>query len=390
MSPGAVVLMKSGERKLRNGDQFYPFRQQSDFFYLTGINLEDSVFIYTPQHQDPELREILFIRRPTPKAELWSGKTPGPEELKQLSGIGQIRYLDEQEAYLQLLIPDAPILYTDQQVLTVPYQNKMSLAPMLQGLRMIKQPEELLEMKKAIDITHSAFQRVLRKLEPGMYEYQVEAELIGEFIGQGAGGHAFEPIVACGKNALVLHYVKNNSLCRQGELLLMDFGAEVNHYAADCSRTIPVNGRYSDRQRLLYDSVLRVFKRARQLMVPGTLMADFHQAVGEFWEEEHIALGLYSLEDVKATGDSDPLWKKYYMHGTSHSMGLDVHDPFDRSKPCEAGMVLSCEPGIYIAAENTGIRLENDILITEQGPVDLMGAVPIEADEIEDLMNRNP
>ena len=390
MSPGAVVLIEAGDRKLRNGDQFYPFRQDSGFFYLTGINLEDSVFVFTPEHRDPELREILFIRRQSGKDRLWAGKTPGPEELKELSGIGQIRYLDEQEAYLQRLIPEASMLYTEVEGLTVACKVKVPLAPMLQGLRMIKQPEELQEISRAVDITHSAFQRVLKMVKPGIFEYQVEAELIAEFIGSGAEGHAFEPIVACGKNALVLHYVKNNCRCGEGELLLMDFGAEVNHYAADCSRTIPVSGRFTRRQRSLYDAVLRVFFRARDLMVPGTLMDDFHKAVGELWQEEHIALGLYTREDVKANGESDPPWKKYFMHGTSHSMGLDVHDPFDRSLPFEAGMVLSCEPAIYLPDEQIGIRLENDILITEQGPVDLMEAIPMAAEEIEDLMNRNP
>jgi Xaa-Pro aminopeptidase len=226
-------------------------------------------------------------------------------------------------------------------------------------------------------------------VEPGLYEYQVEAEIIAEFIGKGAEGHAFEPIVACGKNALVLHYVQNNGICGDGEMLLMDFGAEVNHYAADCSRTIPVNGRFTRRQRALYDAVLRVFRMARDLMVPGILMADFHQAVGELWEEEHMALGLYSRKDVEAHTDSEPLWKNYFMHGTSHSMGLDVHDPFDRSVPFKEGMVLTCEPAIYIREEGVGIRLENDILITENGPVDLMKDIPIEAEEIEELMNRN-
>lgn len=387
MSPEAVVLIKSGERKLRNGNQYFPFRQQSNFFYLTGINLEDSVFIFSPEHHDPELREILFIKRPTLKSELWSGHAPDPEEIKALSGIGQVRWLDEQEAFLKLLIPDALMLYTDEDMGTVPYHRKEPLAPLVQGLRMIKQSEEIEEIRKAINITHSAFLRVLKKAEPGLYEYQIEAELIAEFIGQGAEGHAFEPIIACGKNALVLHYVKNNCICRDGELLLMDFGAEKNHYAADCSRTIPVNGRFSRRQKALYNAVLRVSRKAKDLMVPGTIMADFHQAVGEIWEEEHLALGLYTHEDVKAQAGSDPLWKKFFMHGTSHSMGLDVHDPFDRTVPFEAGMVLSCEPAIYLPDEKLGIRLENNILITDGGPVDLMEDIPIEADEIEELMN---
>jgi Xaa-Pro aminopeptidase len=390
MSKGSVALIRSGERKLRNGDQYYPFRQRSDFFYLTGINLEECIFAFSPDQSDPELREILFIKRPTLKSELWTGQTPGPEEVISLSGIGQVRWLDEQEAFLQLLIPSASTVYTDHEIGTIPYQNKESLAPMLHGLRMVKQPEEIQEIRRAASITRSAFLRVLKKVEPGLYEYQVEAEIIGEFIGLGAEGHAFEPIVACGKNALTLHYVENNCLCREGELLLMDFGAEVNHYAADCSRTIPVSGQFTGRQRLLYDAVLKVFRKARDLMVPGTLMSDFHEAVGELWKEEHIALGLYSREDVDSHSGAEPLWKNFYMHGTSHSMGLDTHDPFDRSRPFEAGMVLSCEPAIYIPDEKLGIRLETDILITDTGPVDLMEDIPIEADEIEELMNRKP
>ncbi|MEA3460966.1 MAG: aminopeptidase P N-terminal domain-containing protein, partial [Bacteroidota bacterium] len=354
MSPGSVALIRSGTRKQRNGDQFYPFRQHSDFFYLTGINLEESIFAFTPGHPDPHLREILFIKKPTLKSELWSGQTPGPEQSGELSGIGNVLWLEEQDACLQLLIPEATMVYADHEIGAIPYQHKTSLAPLLQNLRMIKQPEEIEEIKRAVSITRSAFIRVLKRTEPGIYEYQVEAEIIGEFIGRGAEGHAFEPIVASGKNALVLHYVKNNCLCREGDLLLMDFGAEVNHYAADCSRTIPVSGRFTRRQRLLYDAALRVFRKAKELMVPGTVMADFHQAVGEFWEEEHIGLELYTREEAEAHAGTEPLWKKYFMHGTSHSMGLDVHDPFDRSKPFEPGMVLTCEPAIYIPKEKLG------------------------------------
>jgi len=390
MSPGAVVLIRSGERKVRNSDQFYTFRQQSDFFYLTGINLEESFFAFSPDHPDPELREILFIKRPTLKSELWNGQTPGPEEVRALSGIGNVRWLEEQDAFLKLLIDDETLVYSKQGAGADQYPRISPLEPLLLGLRMIKQPEEMEEIRRAVAITRSAFLRVLKKVKPGLYEYQVEAEIIGEFIEKGAEGHAFEPIVACGKNALVLHYVENNCLCGEGELLLMDFGAEVNNYASDCSRTIPVSGRFTKRQRALYDAVLRIYRKARDLMVPGTLMSDFHQAVGELWEQEHIALGLYSREDVEAHAGSEPLWKNYFMHGTSHSMGLDVHDPIDRSLPFEVGMVLTCEPAIYIPDEKLGIRIENDILITDDGPVDLMEDIPIEADDIEDLMNRKP
>lgn len=387
MSPGAVALVKSGERKLRNGDQYYPFRQQSDFFYLTGINMEDCVFAFSPDHSNPDLREILFLKRPTPRTELWTGLTPDQEEILARSGIGHILWLDDLEGFLRALTSDEKLVYTDHKAFADQFARISPLAPLLQSLRMIKQPEEIAAIRSSAAITRSAFHRVLKKAGPAMYEYQIEAEIIAEFIGSGAEGHAFEPIVACGKNALVLHYVENKCLCEDGELLLIDFGAELNHYASDCSRTIPVNGRFSKRQRLLYDAVLRVFRKARDLMVPGTLMADFHQAVGDMWEEEHIALGLYSREDVDSHRGEEPLWKNYYMHGTSHSMGLDVHDPFDRSLPFEAGMVLTCEPAIYIPEEKLGIRLENDILITKDGPVDLMEDIPMEAEEIEELMN---
>jgi len=222
-----------------------------------------------------------------------------------------------------------------------------------------------------------------------MREFEVEAELSAEFTRRGAQGHAFEPIVASGSNALVLHYVENDGSCHDGDLLLMDFGSEVNNYAADCSRTLPVNGKFSGRQRALYNAVYRVFLQAREMMFTGTKMGDFHNQVGELWEQQHIDLGLYSLREARERSPSDPLWKKFFMHGTSHSMGMDVHDPFDRSEPFAPGMVLTCEPGIYIQKEGIGIRLENDILITEKGPVDLMADIPMEADEIENLMQSN-
>jgi len=258
MSPGSLAMVRSGQPKVKSGDQFYPFRAHSDFFYLTGMDLEESVLLFAPGHPEPRLRELLFIKRPDPKSELWTGHTPGPDEIRVLSAIEEIRWLDEQEAILEQLISDATVIYTDHKLADIKgspsAEDKISpLSPLMQELRMIKQTEEIQVIEKAIDITGSAFRRVLQKAVPGMYEYQLEAEIIGEFIGRGATGHAFEPIIACGKNALVLHYVTNNSLCGEGELLLMDFGAEVNHYSADCSRTIPVSGRFTGRQRQLYD-----------------------------------------------------------------------------------------------------------------------------------------
>lgn len=388
MVPGSVALIRSGEQKTRNGDQFYPYRQHSDFFFLTGLNQGDAFFAFCPDHPNQAMREQLFIRKPTPKSDLWTGPVPDPEESSELSGIAQVSWTEEQQSRLQSILRNANRVYADFQAEGVDPGSSVSLSHMLERLRAVKEPEEIETIRRAASITHSAFLRVLERTEPGMMEYQVEAEIIAEFIAMGAEGHAYEPIVASGENALVLHYVSNNNICRDGDLLLMDFGAEVNNYASDCSRTIPVNGRFSKRQRALYDSTLKVFRQARDLMMPGVLMNDFHQQVGAIWEEEHLALGLYSKRDVSERSDTDPLWKKYYMHGTSHSMGLDVHDPFDRTRAFEPGMVLTCEPAIYLPEEGMGIRLENDILIGSEGPVDLMQDIPMEADELENLMNR--
>jgi Xaa-Pro aminopeptidase len=254
---------------------------------------------------------------------------------------------------------------------------------------MVKEMEEVAMMRTACEITHAAFLRALSKIRPGIWEYEIESEIIAEFISRGATGHAFEPIIAGGKNALTLHYTANSDRCREGELLLMDFGAEYNNYAADCSRTVPVSGSFTVRQRKIYDAVARIFKKAREMMVPGIQMSEFHQHVGELFQEEHIALGLYSLQEARESSREMPLWKNYYMHGTSHSLGLDVHDPCDRSIPFCPGMVITCEPAIYIREEGFGIRLENDILISEDGPVDLMEEIPMEAGAIEEMIHSN-
>lgn len=389
LASGSMVVIMSAKRMPRNGDQFYPYRQGSDFFYLTGINLEDCILVLSPNHSDPSLREILFVPKTTAKSELWSGPSLTQKEAESLSGIKEIRWADEADEYFKLMLPGASVVYADQKEKFERDQDIAPLSPHITRLRMVKELEELEEIKKAAQITRTAFLKVLEMAEPGMMEYQMEAEITGEFIRRGADGHAYEPIVASGKNALILHYIQNHSKCLDGDLVLMDFGAEKNNYAADCSRTIPVNGRFSGRQLELYGAALRVFKQAVKMMKPGVIMADFHQEVGSLWEEEHLKLGLYTKSDVAAQALADPLWKKYYMHGTTHSLGLDVHDPFDRSLPFEPGMVLTCEPGIYIPEEGIGIRLENDILITARGQVDLMKDIPIEAVHIEELMSCN-
>ncbi len=376
----------------RNGDQFYVYRQHSDFFYLSGIFQQESILILSSRS------ETLFIKSPDPKIQLWSGSLLTREKAVALSGIKEVRWLDEVDGFLEKELQNSGKLYLSQIPgvpiyesieARFPFVERISLGPIMTQLRMIKEPEEVEEIRKACAITRSAFFKVVDKIRPGIMEYELEAELGAEFIRNGAQGHAFEPIVASGSNALVLHYVENDRRLEKGDLVLMDFGAELNNYAADCSRTLPVGGKFSRRQRELYDAVYQVFLRAREMMVPGVMMDDFHKRVGELWMEQHISLGLYTRDEATESIESAPLWKKYYMHGTSHSLGMDVHDPFERSEPFAPGMVLTCEPGIYIREEGIGIRIENDILITKNGPEDLLADIPMEAGEIEDLMQSN-
>lgn len=395
MEQGTAALVGSNSRKLRNGDQYYPYRQHSDFFYLTGIDQEESLLLIFPDHEDAGMREILFLRRPSDRQVLWSGPGLSAEEAVRLSGIGNIRGKEELEQVMKGAMGNTHTLYTSGDLPMerieelFPELIPAGLAPLTTSLRMVKDEEELDVIRRACAITGAAFRWVLGKLRPGMWEYEIEAEIIAEFIRNGASGHAFEPIVAGGKNALTLHYTANNDRCREGDLVLMDFGAEVHNYAADCSRTVPVSGRFTDRQRQVYEAVTRIFKRAREMMLPGVLMSEFHQQVGELFQEEHIALGLYTLKEARERPKELPLWKSYYMHGTSHSLGLDVHDPCDRNIPFRAGMVLTCEPAIYLGEEGFGIRVENDILISDQGPVDLMEEIPMEAGEIEEMILSN-
>ncbi len=395
MDPGSRALVGSGGRKLRNGDQYYPYRQHSDFFYLTGISQEGSLLLLLPDQDDPAFREILFLSTPGEKSVLWSGPGLSKEEASALSGIALVKEREELAGIMDRLNGSSPILYTTGEIPletlegNFPQLVHADLGSLTTGLRMIKEKEELEVIRTAVEITGSAFRKILGMVRPGMWEYEIEAEIIAEFIRKGAAGHAFEPIIAGGQNALILHYTSNSERCREGDLLLMDFGAEVNHYAADCSRTIPVSGRFSRRQREVYEAVVRIFRKAKEMMVPGVLMNEFHQQVGELFQEEHVALGLYTLSQAREHSAETPLWREYFMHGTSHSLGLDVHDPCDRSVPFRPGMVLTCEPAIYIREEGFGIRLENDILISDSGPVDLMEGIPMEAEEIEELMLSN-
>jgi Xaa-Pro aminopeptidase len=269
-----------------------------------------------------------------------------------------------------------------------PLHNLQRLTPLLDNLRLLKEPEEINAIRHACTITGKAFDRILKFTKPGVYEFEIEAEIIHEFRRNGAQGHAYEPIVASGVNACVLHYNENKNRCNDGEMLLIDFGSEFSNYSSDCTRTIPVNGRFTERQKQLYNATLNVLKKTRTLMVKGTSLNQLAKPVINFWEEEHVKLGLYSMEELRRQDPERPLYFKYFMHGVSHFMGLDVHDVGSRFHTFEPGMILTCEPGIYIPEEKTGIRLEDDILITEEEPIDLMQHIAIELEEIEEKMKQ--
>jgi Xaa-Pro aminopeptidase len=404
----SVAIIHSSDQMVRSGDQYYPYRQGSGLFYLTGIEQEMSVLVLDPDQEDENKNTLLFLRRPDPKLETWEGRKLDREEAGDISGIRTIHWLEDFEAITRGIILKGSHIYCnipehekftpeyplrDERMMTelkklYPLHEYRRLAPLMTELRTVKEPEEIDLIRKAIGITGSGLDRVLGFVRDGLHEYEVEAELTHEFIRQGAGGHAYPPIIASGGNACMLHYIKNDRLCRDGDLLLMDFGAEYANYAADCTRTVPVNGRFSKRQRELYDATLRVFRGARSLMVPGTTIEKINEEVGKMWEEEHIKLGLFTALQVKEQPADSPLYRKYYPHGTAHFLGLDVHDVGSKQMPLKPGMVLTCEPGIYIHEEATGIRIENNILVTRDGNIDLMEDFPIEAEAIEERMKR--
>ena len=402
----SVAIIHSAHEMPRNGDQYFPHRQNSDFFYLSGIEQENSILVLCPDHPDKNLREILFIEQADETKERWFGYRLKKEEAIEISGIQNIRFTHEFDFISRNLILNSEniflnlnefVKYSDtsgsnehkfvQKIKNkYPLHTYMRLAPLITNLRLIKSEKEIEILQKAIDITEKAFRRVLKNTKPGMKEYQVEAEITHEFISNGANGHGYYPIIANGKNGQVLHYIKNNEICQSGEMLLMDFGAEYANYTADCSRTIPVNGKFTPRQRQVYEAVLRVLKQAQKMLIPGTIVDEYNKQVRRLMQEECIALGLFTREEVNKQDTNNPLVLKYFMHGTSHFLGLDVHDVGSYYQPLEKGMVLTCEPALYIEEENIAIRLEDNIMVDNE-PVNLMRHIPIEPDEIEKLMS---
>ncbi|PLW98996.1 MAG: X-Pro aminopeptidase [Marinilabiliales bacterium] len=391
----SLVILESCPLLRRNGDQNYPFRQDSNLFYLSGLDQEKTIVLLYLEHPDKELKEAAFIIKNQEKDIIWNGYKYSIKDAQKISGIEQILYLEEIDQYLYALAASAnniffnsePSILKKKLRVWFPTKRSQLINNMIHVLRLTKSTDEIKYIEKACDITKLAFQEVLKKLSPGMNEYEIEAFITHEFIKSGASGHAYAPIVASGNNACILHYTDNDGLCKNGDLLLLDFGAEYGNYSADCSRTIPVNGTFTKRQKDCYNAVLRVFNKAKKFFVKGSTISAINKKVNLLLEEEMIQLGLFTKEQVKAQNPGKPLYFKYFMHGVSHFMGLDVHDPGNKEIKLEKGMVLTCEPGIYIREESIGIRLENDILI-DDFPIDLMQNIPINADEIEKLMKK--
>jgi Xaa-Pro aminopeptidase len=401
-----ILVIHSHDLMPRNGDCYFPFRQDSDFFYLTGVDQEESVFVLDPSAENEFDKAVLFIKETNKHIQIWEGHKYSKEEAVAVSGIKNVKWLSDLKPYLKEAFDNHSLVYYNQNenerafspvksrndrfVSEFKIEHKKhqfkSVTPMLAALRTVKSKEEIDLIKEGCAITKSAFERVLSVVKPGIGEHEIEAEITHEFICKKANTHAYSPIVASGKNACVLHYIDNNKVCQDGDLILLDFGAEYGNYASDLSRTIPVNGVFSKRQKQVYNAVLRVFKEARTQMVVGSTLKKLQAAVVYQMELELIGLGLLTNKAISNQNPEEPLFKKYFMHGTSHFMGLDVHDVGDRGKEFQNGMVLTCEPGIYILEEGIGVRIENDILINDDSPIDLMADIPVEVEEIESLM----
>jgi Xaa-Pro aminopeptidase len=403
----SLAIFNSSDEFPRSGDQSFIFKQNPDLFYLSGIDQEQTILLLYPDCPNPLYREVLFLRQTNDYIKVWEGYKYTKEQAKVASGIKAVYWLEDFDNILHSIVNYAEHIYlntneNDRYAHEVPYRDvrfieKMKSkyplhhyersAPIMRNLRAVKSDVEIELTKKACAITRDAFVRVLKFTKPGVKEYEIEAEIIHEFIRQGGTGHAYNPIIASGHNANILHYNDNNQECKDGDVILFDFGAEYANYNADMSRSIPVNGKFTKRQKDVYNAVLQVMKQSIQLIGEGTVWNIYHEQVGDIMTEQLINLGLVSTADVKNQNPAFPAYKKYFMHGNSHHLGIDVHDFAGRYTPFAAGNILTVEPGIYIPEEGLGIRLENNILITSDGNVDLMADIPLEAEEIEDIMN---
>lgn len=408
MVSNSIAVFVSNDEWPGNGDALHPFKQNSDLFWLSGIIQEDSMVILFPDNPDPKFREVLVLVRPNELKEKWDGKRLRADEARKISGIQTIVWLDSLDALLQGWIHLADTIYLDsnendrkasniqtreyrfiaEMKARYPLHQFMRAAKIMKDLRAIKTKEEIAVVQKAIDITDLTFRRIMKFVRPGVHEYEVEAEIWHSFLSNRATGPAYGSIIASGDNARTLHYVSNNAVCKDGDLLLMDFGAEYGGYCADLTRTIPVNGKFTKRQKEVYNACLHLHNYAKSILKPGINILDYTDKVGEEATKQFIKIGLITKADVKNEDKENRAYRKYLYHGISHHLGIDVHDLGTRTAPIQAGMLFTIEPGIYIEEEKMGIRIENNFWITKNGNNDLMKNIPITADEIESFMKR--
>lgn len=407
LKPNSVAILHSNDVLPTNADGTLKFKQNSDLFYLTGADQEETILLLYPDSKDLKNREALFVRETNDMIMTWEGKKLNKEEAKELTGIENIYWLSDFERIFRMVICECENVYLNSnehkraavEVETrnarfikrckneFPLHNYLRLAPIMQKLRAIKSKYEIELLQKACDITDIAFRRVMKFVKPGVMEYEVEAEFMHEFIRNGAQNADYAPIIASGEGTCVLHYVVNDKMCKDDDLLLIDVGCGYANYNSDMSRTIPVNGRFTKRQKDIYNAVLRVMRAHIKEMKPGKTIQELQKFCEQNMEKELVDLGLLNMDDIKNQDQNWPAFKKYFMHQVSHYLGLDVHDIGDIYRTLEPGMVFSCEPGIYIKEEGIGVRLENDILITDNGNIDLMKNIPLDVEEIEDIMN---
>jgi len=410
LSSLGLAIFNSNDIYPISADSTLPFAQHRDIFYLTGIDQEETILLIFPEAKNTKHREILFIKETNDHIAVWEGEKLSKMQAKKISGIETVLWVSDFKNIFFQLTTQSELFYFNTnehyrasvEIQTredrfiewakkkYPAHSVAKSNPILQKLRSIKSAEEIDQIQIACNITEKGIRRLFSFIKPGVWEYEIEAELVNEFIKNRSKGFAYTPIIASGKNANVLHYTKNNNQCKSGELILLDVAAEYGNYSSDLTRTLPVSGKFNDRQKAVYNAVLNVKKEATKLLIPGAYWEEYHVEVGEIMTDELLKLGLLDKADIQNQEPESPAYKKYFMHGTSHHIGLDTHDYGLLSDPFKSNMIFTVEPGIYIPEEGFGIRLEDDVVVQKDGePKNLMGEIPIEIDEIEDLMNKN-
>jgi Xaa-Pro aminopeptidase len=408
MKKGGLAIFCSNDIYPSSADGHLPFKQHSDIFYLTGADQEETMLVIFPDAFLPHNREILFVKETSELIAIWEGAKLSKQEARDQSGIQNIQWVADFDKVIHLLLNEASCVYLNSNEHTrasievetremrfsksfrekYPHYTIERSAPIMHAIRSVKDAEEIAQLQRAIDITRGGFERVMKMIKPGVMEYEIEAEYAHEFLRNGSRGFAYTPIIASGYSACVLHYIENDKPCKDGDILLMDVGAEYGNYNADMTRCVPVNGKFTKRQADVYNAVLRVMNAATVLLQPGVMMHEYHRQVGELMTKELVDLKLITMDEVKNENKDWPAYKKYFMHGTSHFLGLDVHDVGNWAVPIQEGNVFTVEPGIYIREENLGIRIENNIVIKKGGNINMFKDFPITVEEIEDCMSK--